>query len=225
MGNNNLSTSSVNDHVLHYVNYVILTLVKSRNDITLVRKEYPNKNRKVFVELDEKSQLFYEEHGLAYERDIQKLKSIGRAKSVVENGFITDTYVLEEYSWTVEYTFKYRKDNKAERIEKEYNESFDIFFVNYVVRPFMLEKELYISLEQDNQGRIVNILHLTKPEDVSEFKEMLERNKDRIQSYRDKSKNRYIEDYKLIKDRQTYYDFVFNNVKLKYIVRCHEGQA
>lgn len=225
MGSNDLSTSSVNDHVLHYVNYVILTLVKSRNDITLVRESHPDNNRKVFVELDEKSQSFYEEHGLAYERDIQKLKSIGRAKSVVENGFITDTYVLEEYSWTVEYTFKYRKDNKAERIEKEYNESFDIFFVNYVVRPFMLEKELYTSLEQDNQARIVNILHLTKPEDVSEFKEMLERNKDRIQSYRDKSKNRYIEDYKLIKDRQTYYDFVFNNVKSKYIVRCHEGQA
>ena len=225
MGSNDLSTSSVNDHVLHYVNYVILTLVKSRNDITLVRKEYPNKNRKVFVELDEKSQSFYEEHGLAYERDIQKLKSIGRAKSVVENGFITDTYVLEEYSWTVEYTFKYRKDNKAERIEKEYNESFDIFFVNYVIRPFVLEKELDFSTEQDERGRPVNILYLTKPEDISEFKEMMERNKDRIQSFRDKSKNRYIEEYKLIKDRQTYYDTVFNNGKIRFIVRYHDKQV
>lgn len=224
MGSNDLSTSSVNDHVLHHVNYVILTLVKSRDDITLVRKEYPNKNRKVFVELDEKSRSFYEERGLVYERDIQKLKSIGRAKSVVENGFITDIYVLEEYSWTVEYTFKYRKDNKAERIEKEYNANFDIFFVNYVIRPFVLEKELDFSTEQDDRGRPVNILYLAKPEDISEFKEMMERNKDRIQSFRDKSKNRYIEEYKLIKDRQTYYDTVFNNGKIRFIVRCHDEQ-
>lgn len=225
MGNNDLNMSLVNDHVLHMTNYVILRLIESRDDITLVRKSYPDNNRKVFVELDEKSQSFYEEHGLAYERDIQKLKSIGRVKSVVENEFIIDTYVLEEYSWTVEYAFKYRKDNKEERLEKEYNENFDNFFVNYVVRPFMLDKELDATVEQNDQGSNVIILHLIKPEDISEFKEMLERNKDRIQSFRDKSKSRHIEDYKLIEDRRTYYDFVFNNTKTRYIVRYQDEQV
>lgn len=225
MGNNDLNMSIVNDHVLHMANYVILRLIKTRDDITLVRKEYPNKNRKVFVELDEKSLPFYLEHKYTYESDIQELENIKKAKSVVDNGFIIDIYVLSEYSYTVEYTFKYRKDNKAERIEKEYNANFDIFFVNYVIRPFVLEKELDFSTEQDERGQPVNILYLTKPEDISEFKEMMERNKDRIQSFRDKSKNRYIEEYKLIKDRQTYYDTVFNNGKIRFIVRCHDKQV
>lgn len=225
MGNNDLNMSIVNDHVLRMVNYVILRLVESRDDITLVRKEYPNKNRKVFVELDEKSLSFYLEHKYTYESDIQELENIKKAKSVVDNGFIIDIYVLSEYSCTVEYTFKYRKDNKAERIEKEYNANFDIFFVNYVIRPFVLEKELDFSTEQDDRGQPVNVLYLTKPEDISEFKEMMERNKDRIQSFRDKSKNRYIEEYKLIKDRQTYYDTVFNNGKIRFIVRCHDKQV
>lgn len=225
MGNNDLSMSSVNDHVLYMVNHVILTLVKSRDDIIFVRKEYPNKHSKVFVELSDKSLPFYKENKLAYESDIQKLENIGKAKSIIEAGFIIDTYVLEEYSWSVEYTFKYHKDNKEERLEKEYNANFDIFFVNYIIRPFMLEKELDFSTGQDDRGRPVNILYLTKPEDISEFKEMMERNKDRIQSFREKSKNRYIEEYKLIKDRQTYYDTVFNNGKIRFIVRYHDKQA
>lgn len=225
MGNNDLNMSLVNDHVLYMVNYVILRLIESRDNITLVRKSYPDNNRKVFVELDEKSLPFYLEHKYTYESDIQELENIKKAKSVVDNGFIIDIYVLSEYSCTVEYTFKYRKDNKAERIEKEYNANFDIFFVNYVIRPFVLEKELDFSTEQDERGQPVNILYLTKPEDISEFKEMMERNKDRIQSFRDKSKNRYIEEYKLIKDRQTYYDTVFNNGKIRFIVRCHDKQV
>lgn len=225
MGNNDLNMSLVNDHVLHMANYVILRLIESRDDITLVRKSYPDNNRKVFVELDEKSLPSYLEHKYTYESDIRKLENIKKAKSVVDNGFIIDTYVLSEYSWTVEYTFKYRKDNEVERIEKEHDANFDIFFVNYVVRPFVLDKELDFSSERDNRGRVVKILHLAKPEDISEFKEMMERNKDRIQSFRDKSKNRYIEDYKLIKDGQTYYDTVFNNEKIKFIVRCHGEQV
>lgn len=222
MGNNDLNMSLVNDHVLHMTNYVILRLVESRDDITLVRESHPDNNRKVFVELDEKLLPFYKEHKLAYESDIQKLENIGKAKSVVDNGFIIDTYFLVEHSWGVEYTFKYHEDNTTERLEKEYNANFDIFFVNYVIRPFVLEKELNFSTEQDDRGQPVNILHLAKPEDISEFKEMMERNKDRIQSFRDKSKNRYIEEYKLIKDRQSYYDTVFSNGKIRFIVRYHD---
>lgn len=225
MGSNDISMSSVNDHVLYMVNYVILTLVKSRNDITFVRKEYPNKHRKVFVELSDKSLPLYKENKLVYGSEIQKLENIGKAKSIIEAGFIIDTYVLEEYSWSVEYTFKYYKDNEAKRIEKEYNANFDTFFVNYVVSPFMFNKELGTTIEQDDRGRTVIVLHLTKPEDISEFKEMMGRNKDRVQSFRDKSKKRYIEDYKLIKDRNTYYDFVFNNINARFIVRCHGEQA
>lgn len=222
MGSNDLSMSSVNDHVLHMANYVILALAKSRDDITFVRKEHPNKHRKVFVELGEKSLPFYEENKSVYENDIQKLENIGKAKSIVKDGFIFDTYVLEEYSWSVEYTFKYRKDNEAERTEKEYNANFDTFFVNYVVTPFVLDKALDTVIEKDNQGRTVTILNLIEPEDISEFRKMIGRNHDRIQSFRDKSKSRYIEDYKLIKDDQTYYDFVFVYPKMKYIVRCSD---
>lgn len=225
MGSNDLSMSSINDNVLYMVNHVILTLVKSRDDITFVRKEYPNKHSKVFVELSDKSLPFYKENKLVYGSDIQKLENIRKAKSIIEDGFIIDTYVLEEYSWAVEYTFKYRKDNKEERLEKEYNANFDIFFVNYVVNPFITGKELYVSTEQDGRGRPANILHLTKPEDISEFKEMMEKNKDRVQSFRDKSKIRHIEDYKLIKDGQTYFDTVFSSESIKFIVRCHDEQA